>query len=121
MKKQEIFLSKSVSFAIEMVRTSLRHTPTRVRLEGLWMQMNMATDIMGDESHGQRFITLAILINPGIRVSANCHVNCVEGEWKSGDVEVWLLDSAGQRRDDAHWKFRCQLNIKGQLDIQPTN
>jgi hypothetical protein len=118
MKNRKIFLGKSVSFAIEMVRASLCHAPTPLRLEGLWMQMNMATDLMGDKSHGQRFITLAILIYPSIRVSANCRVNCVEGEWESGDVEIWLLDSAGQRCDDAHWKFHCQLE-EGRLNVQP--
>ena len=102
-----------------MVRASLRHTSTNIRLTGLWMQMNMGTDLMGDKERGQRFITMAILINPGIRVNANCHVNCVDGEWKSGDAEIWLLDSAGHRRDDAHWKFRCELTSSG-LTVQPT-
>ena len=112
MKKQKIFLSKSVSFAIEMVRASLRHVPTNLRLTGLWMQMNMGTDLMGDKNHGSRSITMAILIHPSSRVHANCDVYCEEGEWKSGDVTITLPG------DGVKWKFHCQL-ISGALTVQP--
>lgn len=118
MKKESVFLSKSVSFAIEMVRACLYHTPTNVRLSGLWMQMNMGTDVMGNETHGSRLITFAILIHPGIRVSVNCHVNCLNGEWVSGDTEIWLLDSEGKQNEDMRWKFCCMLK-DGQIEVNP--
>ena len=119
--KDKIFLSKSVSFAIEMVRASLRHTPTNVHLEGLWRQMNMGTDVLGDERCGQRLISLSILIHPGINVSASCTVNCTDGEWKSGDAEVCLLDHTGCYNENTQrWKFRCQLDTEGRLNVQPT-
>jgi len=117
-KKQEIFLSKSVSFAIETVRASLRHipTPTNLRLDGLWMQMNMGTDLIGDESYGSRFITMAILIYPSIRVHADCLVCCEKGEWKLGDVIITFPGDTD--RSGVEWKFHCQL-VSGELIVQP--
>src|SRR3989344_7713944 len=117
--KNEIFLSKSVSFAIEMVRASLRLTPTDIRLAGLWMQMPIASDLLGDVEFGQRDILFEILIHPGIKIAAGCSVFCVGGEWKSGNVNIRLLDSTGRQRSDADWKFSCELDANGQLNVQP--
>lgn len=122
MKKNqnEMFLSKSVSFAIEMVRASLRHTPTNIRLDGLWMQMNIGTDLLGSERSGMRNLLFSILISPNINIEANCIVVCVGGEWKSGDLEIRLLDSKGcYAENNPRWKFRCQLNnASGQIDVE---
>ncbi len=120
MSKDKIFLSKSVSFAIEMVRASLPQTPTKVRLAGLWMQMNMGTRVLGNEERGRRLVSLAILIHPGININAECALNCIDGKWTSGDVEICLFDHTNCYNENTkRWKFRCKLNIKGQLDVQP--
>lgn len=116
MKKTEIFLSQSVCFAIETVRAALRHTRD-IRLEGLWTQMDMTTDVIGDEKSGVRFITILFFLHPNTRVHANCHVSCVNGEWTSSDTDIWLPDDSGQQQRKVHWKFHCQLNADGQLEV----
>jgi len=76
----------------------------------------MGTDLMGDESHGRRLISLAILINPGIHVNANCRVNYMDGEWKSGDVTITFPGNTDY--SGVEWKFHCQL-VSGKLTVQP--
>lgn len=117
--ERKMFISKSVSFAIEMVRVALCNIPTDVRLRGIWMQTNMIIDVSMNERCMIRNVSLAILIDPDIWVSANCTVKGAFGKWTSGDVKVSIL---GKRpycdRIVPSWKFHCELN-NGQLDIQP--
>ncbi|MFA6437526.1 MAG: hypothetical protein WC242_00290 [Candidatus Paceibacterota bacterium] len=88
--------------------------PTGVYLlNGPWMQMNMASSLMGNENHGCRLVTFSILVHPNTRISATCNVRCVSGEWRTGTVEIWLLDAEGKRRDDKRWKFDCRFNENG--------
>ena len=110
MSKNEIFLSKSVTFAIEMVRACLPHTPTELRLNGMWQQMNMGTQVLGDERCGQRMVALHILIYPGNTLSASCSMDCVNSEWVSGQTEIRLFDESGcYNANTKMWRFACQL------------
>ncbi|MEN9557647.1 MAG: hypothetical protein RL141_16 [Candidatus Parcubacteria bacterium] len=120
-RTNDIFLSKSVSFAIEMVRASLHHIPTDIHLDGLWMQTNMSTDILGDRHFGQRSILFSILVYPDIVVEASCNVTCTDGKWRSGDVEIRLPSTTGHyNKDAAPWRFHCQIDAEGRLNAQPT-
>jgi len=116
--KLEIFLSKSVSLAIEMVRACLR--PTNMNLEGRWEQMNIASDLIGDAEFGERDILFEILIYPGTKIAAHCSVVCMDGEWKEGTVSIKLLDSTSQERSGADWKFHCKLDAQGRINAQMT-
>ena len=117
---KKIFLSKSVSFAIEMVRASLRHIPTDFCLERMWMQTNMELDIFINEKGGMRYVSFAILIGLDTWVKAYCYLTGTNGEWKSGNIRIYLLGQTPYCTENTpSWHFHCQLNTKGQLDVQP--
>lgn len=102
--------TKSVSFAIEMVRASLPHTPTSLRLTGMWMEMNMETD---GTSH--RLVSLLFHIyGAPSQVHAVCNLESEGGEWVRGTCTINLTSEPSTK-----WSFKCHRKGNG-LEITPT-
>lgn len=101
-------LTKSVCFAIEMVRSCLPMVGRgQYALTGMWQQMNMETE--GDHD---RLVSLLIhILGAPSQVQARCRVSANQsGDWDRGQCTITLTNDPSRS-----WTFFCLLNDAGKL------
>ncbi len=116
-KRTSIFLSKSVCFAIEMIRAALRQMPADMKLTELLTQVDITSRFAGDEKKGEILIGLTSLVRTSdptpfnVSISVTCSVRCCNGEWNSGTVKFRCREYP--KSQGRVWNFNCQLTDKG--------
>lgn len=101
----KIQLSRSVVFALEMVRACLPLIPGReLELSSMFMQMNFE---MEGHDASERRVVLSILIYPDVHVSANAIVQGLEGS-----IQIQLPPNNLIRHGEPTWSFECRGDPK---------
>jgi hypothetical protein len=102
-----VHLTKSVCFAIEMVKACLPRTPTGLDMSGWWTQMDMETS---GTKHRKVLLLIYIYGLPS-HVSASCEVFRENGEWARGTCTINLSSDP-----KTTWTFNC-LMAQGQIQV----
>lgn len=106
-----IFLSKSVCFAQEMLRAALRRD-SGISPDAPWIQVNIG---VVDKTKESREITMTVIISPSTQVFAQCWVSQEGDRWNSGVVQFTLPDDTMSTEH----RFRCRLDENGGLNLKP--
>jgi len=122
--KSKLFLTQSVTFALEAVRETLKRSDillSEVEIDGPWLDVDITLGEQEHEDVATRHIQMLITLVNGERVEVSCSVEKVQREigapqWATAWIEVYL--PIREDGDDVYFpKFRDKIAPKGMVQI----